>query len=401
MFLDFFLFLRRHHFSVSLPEYLTLLEALDQGLVDYEVEDFYFLSRAIFVKNEAFLDRYDVLFGQYFRGVQSIAPEIFAKVADNWLQKDLIRTLTEEEKAAIEALGGLDKLTERFKELLQEQKERHQEGNRWIGTGGISPFGNGGYNPEGFKIGGDGAGQRRGSKVWENRAYKNYDEDTELNTRNIKMALRRLRLLTRQGLDEELDLDGTIQETSRNGGVLDLRMQPSRKNNVKILLLLDVGGSMDDHIELCSQLFSAAKYQFKHLEHYYFHNCIYETLWKDNTRRYERISTWDFMHRYNRDYKVVFVGDASMSPYEITHPHGSIEHYNEEAGITWLERLKNHFSDFVWLNPTVAGYWQYTHSTKLIQQWSEGRMFPLTLNGLTLAMKCLKNSKVRFEMPQD
>lgn len=401
MFLDYFLFLRRNNFPVSIPAYLTLLEALDRGLVTYNVEDFYFLSRAIFVKNEQFLDRYDVLFGQYFRGIQVITPEIFAKVAENWLLRDLVREFTEEEKAAIEAMGGLEKLFERFKQLLEEQKQRHEGGNRWIGTGGTSPFGNNGYNPEGFKVGGGEGGQRKAVKVWENRAYKNYDEDVELNTRNMKMALRRLRTLTREGLEEELDLDGTIQETSRNGGLLDIQMQASRKNNVKILLILDVGGSMDEYIELCSQLFSAAKYQFKHLEHYYFHNCIYETLWKDNTRRHNRISTWDFLHKYNQDWKVVIVGDASMSPYEVTHARGSIEHYNEEAGLTWLERMRDHFPNMVWLNPTIAGYWQYTHSIKIIQEWTQGRMFPLTLNGLTLAMKCLKNSKVRFEMPQN
>lgn len=385
---------------VSVTEYLTLLEALDKGVVAQSVDDFYYLSRSVFVKNEQFLDRFDVLFGQFFKGKEEVSLEPIAKVAENWLKAMLEREFTEEEKAKIEAMGGLEKLLERLTQLLDEQKERHEGGNKWIGTNGTSPFGNNGYNPEGIKIGGEkqpNAGNRTAVKTWEQRSYRNYDDDVELNTRNMKMAMRRLRILTREGIENELDIDGTIQETSRNAGLLDIQMQASRKNKVKLLLLLDVGGSMDEHIELCSQLFSAAKYQFKHIEHLYFHNCIYENLWKDNTRRHDRIATWEVLHKYNADYKVVLVGDAAMSPYEISHPRGSIEHYNEEAGSVWLERLSNHFKDLIWLNPISAGYWQYTPSIKLVRDWTENRMFPLTINGLTQAMKCLKNSKIRFE----
>ncbi|MFN8355952.1 MAG: VWA domain-containing protein [Spirosomataceae bacterium] len=397
MFLDFYLFLREKKFPASITEYLTLLEALDNDVVAYNAEDFYFLCRTVLVKSEQFLDQFDVLFGQYFKGVEKISAEETVQIAASWLTTQLEREFTEEEKEAINAMGGLEKLLERLQQLLDEQKDRHEGGNRWIGTNGTSPFGNSGFNPEGIKIGQGKGGSQKAVKVWENRQYQNYDEDLELNTRNMKMALRRLRILTREGLEDELDLDGTIEETCKNGGLLDIQMQPARRNRVKVLLLLDVGGSMDEYIDLCSQLFSAAKYQFKHIEHLYFHNCIYETLWKDNTRRHERISTWEVLHKYNQDYKVIIVGDASMATYEITHPRGSIEHYNEEAGMVWLERLSNHFKNVVWLNPTVAGYWQYTPSIKLIRDWTDNRMFPLTISGLTQAMKCLRNSKIRFE----
>ncbi|MCY7349696.1 MAG: VWA domain-containing protein [Cytophagaceae bacterium] len=398
MFLDFFLHLRAHKFPATLSEYLTLLEALERGVISQNVDDFYYLSRAVFVKNEAFLDRYDQLFADYFSSVGQLPEELVASVAEDWLKTDFIRQLTEEEKAALTAAGGLDALLDRFRQLLAEQNERHAGGNTWIGTGGTSPFGNAGYNPEGFKLGGQpGSGQRRAVKVWEQRAYQNYDGDVELNTRNLKMALRRLRLLTREGAADELDLDGTIQETSRNGGLLEIKMQPQRRNRVKILLLLDVGGSMDDHVELVSQLFSAARYQFQHLETLYFHNCLYETLWRDATRRHERLSTWEVLHRYNSDWKVILVGDASMAGYEITEPRGSVEHYNEEAGITWLQRLSDHFKNIVWLNPIPPGYWAYTPSIGILRKWSENRMFPLTINGLTMALKSLKNSKIRHE----
>lgn len=401
MFLDFYLFLREKKFPASLTEYLTLLEALKNDVVSYSVEDFYFLCRAVLVKSEQFLDRFDVLFAQYFKGIEQITPEIIAKVAESWLSSEYQREFTEEEKAAIEAAGGLNKLLERLQQLLEEQKERHEGGTKWIGTNGTSPYGNNGFNPEGVKIGENksSGGAKKAVKVWENRLYQNYDEDLELNTRNMKMALRRLRILTREGSADELDLDETIEETCRNGGLLDIKMQPSRQNKVKVLLLLDVGGSMDEYIELCSQLFSAAKYQFKHIQQLYFHNSIYETLWKDNARRHDRISTWEVLHKYNQDYKVIIVGDASMATYEITHPRGSIEHYNEEASTVWLERISNHFKNIVWLNPTVSGYWQYTPSIKILRDWTENRMFPLTIAGLTQAMKCLRNSKVRFENP--
>jgi uncharacterized protein with von Willebrand factor type A (vWA) domain len=399
MFIEFFLFLRANKFKVSLSEYLNLLEALQLNVIEFSVDDFYSVSKAIFVKNEQFLDRYDVLFGQFFQNRTNLKIEILQAISEDWLKNALAREFTDEEKNQIEEQGGLDALLKRFEELLLEQKERHQGGNKWIGTGGTSKFGNNGQNNEGFKIGGDPkqAGNKTATKVWEKRDFRNYDDDIELNTRNIKMALRKLRILTREGIEDELDLDGTIQDTSRNGGMLDIKLRAQRKNKVKLLLLLDVGGSMDEHIELCSQLFSAAKYQFKHIEHLYFHNFIYENLWKDNSRRNEKISTWEVLHKYNQDYKVVIVGDASMSPYEITHARGSIEHYNEEAGLVWLDRISAHFKHIVWLNPISSGYWQYTPSIKLARTWTENRMFPLTINGLGTAMKSLKNSKIKFE----
>ena len=398
MFLDFFLYLKSNKIPVTITEYLTLLEALDNDVVEYDTTDFYYLSKTVFVKNEIFLDRFDVLFGQYFKDVSKIGEELFALIPEDWLKQQVVKEFTDEEKAKIEAMGGLDKLLERLKELFEEQKERHEGGSKWIGTNGTSPFGNNGFNPEGIKIGNNKAGgQRSAVKVWEDREFKNYDDDLELNTRNIKMALRRLRILTREGVEDELDLEGTIQETSRNAGLLDIKMQATKKNKVKVLLLLDVGGSMDDYIELCSELFSAAKYQFKNIEHLYFHNCVYETLWRDNERRGERLSTWDVLHKYNHDWKVILVGDASMATYEITSARGSIEHYNEESGLTWLQKLSTHFPNLVWLNPTTAGYWQYTQSIKIIRDWSDNRMFPLTISGITQAMKCLKNSKIRYE----
>ena len=374
MFLDFFLYLKQNKLPVTITEYLTLLEALDKDVVEFDTTDFYYLSKTIFVKNEIFLDRFDVLFGQYFKDVSKVGAELFALIPEDWLKNKLDRGFSEEEKAKIKAMGGLEKLLDRLKELFEEQKERHEGGNKWIGTGGTSPFGNNGYNPEGIKTGNNKSGGNKSAvKVWEDREFQNYDDDLELNTRNIKMALRRLRILTREGVEDELDLQG------------------------KVLLLLDVGGSMDEHIELCSELFSAAKYQFKNIEHLYFHNCIYETLWKDNERRGDRISTWEVLHKYNNDWKIIIVGDASMATYELTSARGSIEHYNEESGLTWLQKMSGHFPNLVWLNPTTSGYWQYTQSIKIIRDWTENRMFPLTISGITQAMKCLKNSKIRYE----
>jgi len=398
MFLVFFLLLKKNALPVSIGEYLNLLEGLNRQVIGMEVDEFYYLSRTVLIKNEMHYDLFDKLFGEYFKNSKRIDAQIFAaNPPPEWFKDALTRELTEEEKEMIKRMGGLDKLFERFQQLLKEQQERHDGGNKWIGTGGTSPFGNNGYNPEGFRVKGPSAGNRTALKVWENREYKNYDEDLELNTRNIKMALRRLRLLTREGNEEELDLDATIEGTSRNGGILDIHLHPPRKNNVKVLLLLDVGGSMDEHVELCSELFSAAKYQFKHIEHFYFHNCVYETLWRDNSRRHSRVPTLEVLHKYNKEYKVIFVGDASMASYEITHPRGSVEHYNEEAGMVWLNRFKEQYPHFVWLNPvTISDYWQYTHSIQLIRDWSEERMFPLSIKGLTQAMKCLKNPKVKF-----
>ncbi|GAB3222025.1 vWA domain-containing protein [Spirosoma arcticum] len=399
MFLDFFLLLRQHALPVTLPEYLTLLSALRSDVGGTSVEDFYFLSKTALVKHEQHLDLFDRLFGEYVTGKQSAPPEALPDIPPDWLRDALESQLTDEEKAEIEAMGGLDALWQRLRELLDEQDERHEGGTKWIGTGGTSPFGTNGANEQGFKMkpGDASQGNRTAAKVWEQRAYKNLDDSLELNTRNLKMALRRLRILTREGVEDELDIDGTIDGTSRNAGYLDIKMQPSRKNRVKVLLLFDVGGSMDEHVELCSHLFSAARYQFKHLEFMYFHNCVYETLWKDNSRRKERVPTWEVLHKYNKDYKVIFVGDAAMSPYEITSAKGSVEHYNPEAGIVWLDRFKTQYPHLVWLNPNIAAYWQYTQSTQLIRDWSGNRMFPLTLNGLEQAMKSLKNPKVTFK----
>lgn len=397
MLLDFFYHLKSNKLPVSIREHLTLLEALDKEVIAYSVEDFYFLSRAIFVKHEQNLDLFDKLFGQFFADAESIPVEqLLANIDENWLKSNLLREFTDEEKEAINAMGGLDELMKRFRELLDEQKEKHEGGSKWIGAGGTSPFGNSGYNPAGIRIGGKGGG-KSAVKVWDKREFKNYDNDLELNTRNTKMALKRLRILTREGVEDELNLDETIDKTCQNAGLLDIKMQASKQNRVRILLLLDVGGSMDEYIEECSTLFSSAKHQFKHLEHYYFHNCVYETLWRDNGRRYEdRVSTWDVLNKYNKDYKVIFVGDASMSPWEVSEPRGSVEHYNEESGLTWLARFKEKFPNLVWLNPINDGYWQYTHSIKLIREWSDERMFPLTINGIEKAMKCLKNSKLKF-----
>jgi len=361
MFLDFFLLLKNDGIPVTIREHLTFLEALDKDVVEYSVDDFYYLSRTSLIKHEHHLDRFDLLFGYYFEGIEKIDLEEFMKIPEEWLRKSFVNELSEEDKAMIKAMGGLDKLLERLKELMKTQKKRHEGGNKWIGTGGRSPYGAYGFNPEGIRIGQEESRNRRAVKVWDKREFKDLDDGVELETRNLKMALRRLRILTREGTKEELDLDKTIDKTSRNAGLLELEMAAAKKNNVKVLLFLDIGGSMDDHIELCSRLFSAAKYEFKHLEHYYFHNCLYESVWKDNKRRrQEAVPTFEVLHTYNSDYKVIIVGDASMSPYELLYPNGSVEHSNDEPGFTWLERLKNQFPDIVWLNPVHVDEWKYT-----------------------------------------
>lgn len=394
MFFNFFFALRRHGIPVSLHEYLALMEALQKGVIGYSLEEFYALTKSLFVKQESQLDRFDQLFGQYFKGLDEIPDDFFTtKIPKDWLEKYLLNQLSEEEKAKVEKLGGLDALLERFKELLEEQKEAHSGGNKWIGTGGTSPFGHGGYHPEGFRIGGVGK-NRSAIKVWDQRSFKNLDDRVELNTRNIKLILKRLRILTREGIPTELDLDQTIKKTSENAGVLDIAMQASKKNRVKVLMLMDVGGSMDEHVELCEQLFSAARWEFKHLEFYYFHNCVYEGVWKDNRRRFrERTPTLELIHKYNSDFKLIFVGDAAMSPYEIFYKGGSVEHYNDEAGITWLRRLDKHFKSIAWINPLPEYEWEYYESVKLIRDFTRNRMFPMTVDGLTQAMRCLKNSK--------
>lgn len=398
MFLSFFYALRKHGIPVSLHEYLALMEALKQNIINYNVEDFYGLSKAIFVKTEGHLDRFDKIFGQYFQGLEAIPDNFFeTEIPGDWLKKFFNNELSDEEREKLEKLGGLDALMDRFKELLEEQNEEHNGGNKWIGTGGTSPFGHSGYNPEGFRIGGK-SRHRRAIKVWEKREFKNLDDSVELNTRNIKMVLKRLRILTREGIPEELDLDGTIRRTSENAGMLDISMQASKKNRVKVLMLMDIGGSMDDHIQLCEQLFSAAKWEFKHLEFFYFHNCLYESVWKNNRRRFnERTPTLELLAKYNRDYKVIFVGDAAMSPYEIFYRGGSVEHYNDEAGITWLKRIKEHFKDVIWINPTPEYEWEYYETVNTLRQFSDNKMFPMTMEGLTKAMKCLKNGKHTWE----
>ena len=398
MFLDFFLLLKNDGIPVTIREYLTFLEALDKDVVEYSVDDFYFLGRTSLIKHEHHLDRFDLLFGYFFEGIEKIDMEEFMKIPEEWLKKSFVNKLTDEDKEMIKAMGGLDKLLERLKELMKTQKKRHQGGNKWIGTGGTSPYGAYGFNPEGIRIGQEESRNRRAIKVWDKREFKDLDDGVELETRNMKMALRRLRILTREGTKEELDLDKTIDKTSRNGGLLELEMVAAKKNNVKVLLFLDIGGSMDDHIELCSRLFSAAKYEFKHLENYYFHNCLYESVWKDNVRRrQEAIPTFEVLHTYNSDYKVIIVGDDSVSPYDLLYQNGSVEHDNDEAGFVWLDRLKDQFSDMVWLNPVPVDEWRYTESIGMVREFMKDRMFPLTMGGLQQAIKALKDKKVKFE----
>ncbi|MBX7227533.1 MAG: hypothetical protein K1X55_15970 [Chitinophagales bacterium] len=395
MFLDFFLLLKKEGLPVSIKEYLDLLEALDKKVIAYSLDEFYYLCKTVLNKNEVYLDRFDILFGQYFKGASFIDEIDISGIPKEWLEKEIDRIFSAEEKALIEKLGGIDALMKRFEELLNQQKEKHQGGNTWIGTGGTSPFGHGGYNPEGFRVGGSG-GQMSAVKVWEKREFRNYASDVELNTRNIKMAMKRLRILTREGLEEELDLDGTIDKTCRNAGFLDIEMQASKKNRVKVILLMDSGGSMDPNIELVSQLFSAARSEFKHLEYYYFHNCIYESLWKDNQLRWsDRIPTFEVLHKYNNDYRVIIVGDATMSPHEIISAGGSVEHYNDESGATWLQRIKDHFPYLVWLNPTNEYYWKNIYSLNWLKDFFGGNMFPMTLDGLSNAMNTLKGKKLR------
>jgi uncharacterized protein with von Willebrand factor type A (vWA) domain len=388
MLVDFFLHLKARQLPVSTKELLVLLEALEARLVSGSLDDFYLLSRAILVKDEALYDRFDRAFGEYFTGVEAL-PGMAAMIPEEWLELAARRHLSEVERLNLQKLG-YEKLFAQLKQRLAEQKERHAGGNKWIGTAGTSPYGHGGYHPEGIRIGGASAGNRTAVKVWEQREFRNLDDSVELGVRNIKVALRRLRRFARKGAATELDLDGTITGTARNAGWLDLKMRPERHNAIKVLLFLDIGGSMDDHIQTCEELFSAARSEFKHLEHFYFHNCVYEGVWKDNHRRHnEKLSTWDVIHNYGPDYKLVFVGDASMSPYEIARPGGSVEHWNEEAGTVWMERLLNTWSRAVWLNPLPEEHWDYTPSIRLFQQLMGQRMFPLTIDGLERAMRSL------------
>ena len=388
MLVDFFLHLKARQLPVSTKELLALLEALEARLVGASLDDFYLLARAILIKDEALYDRFDRAFGEYFKGVEAL-PGMEAMIPAEWLELAAKRHLSEEDRLKLQKLG-YEKLFEQFRQRLAEQKERHAGGSKWIGTAGTSPYGHGGYHPEGIRIGGESAGNRTALKVWEQREFRNLDDSVDLGVRNIKVALRRLRRFARQGAATELDLDGTIAGTARNAGWLDLQLRPERHNAVKVLLFLDIGGSMDDHIAACEELFSAARSEFKHLEHFYFHNCVYEGVWKDNRRRHgERMPTWDVIHTYGADYKLIFVGDATMSPYEIARPGGSVEHWNEEAGATWLERMLNTWSRAVWLNPLPEEHWTYAPSLQMIRQLFGNRMFPLSPDGLERAMRAL------------
>jgi hypothetical protein len=390
MFAKFFHALKTAGVPVTLREYLTLIEAMEADLASRRVEDFYYLSRASLVKNERNIDKFDRVFGHVFRGLTSLDEAQAHEIPEDWLRLMTQKYLTEEEKAAIEALGGWDKLMETLKQRLEEQKKRHEGGSKWIGTGGTSPFGSGGYNPEGVRIGNEGQRQGRAVKVWEKREYKNLDDQVELGTRNIKVALRRLRRFARKGAPDEFDLGGTIDATAR-AGYLDIKMRPERRNTIKVLLFFDAGGSMDPYIRLCEELFSAARTEFKHMEYFYFHNCLYNFVWRDNRRRWtDKTPTWDVLHKYAHDYKVIFVGDASMSPYEITVAGGSVEYFNEEPGAVWLKRLTAIYESVVWLNPTPEKYWGYSGSIGLIRDLVGDRMYPLTLGGLDRAMAELR-----------
>lgn len=387
MFFNFLDELRHAGIPASIKEHLVLLEALDREVIARRPEDFYYLARATFVKDEGLLDRFDQVFAKVFKGIETSYETDAVPIPEEWLRKVAELYLTPEQMAEIEKLGSWEEIMETLKQRLEEQKERHQGGNKWIGTGGTSPFGAYGYNPEGVRIGQSEGRHGRAVKVWDKREFRNLDSTKELGTRNIKVALRRLRRFAREGAADELDIDATIDGTARQGW-LDIHMRPERHNAVKLLLFLDVGGSMDPHIKLCEELFSAATAEFKNLEFFYFHNCPYEGVWKDNRRRFtERTPTWDVLHKYGHDYKLIFVGDASMSPYEISHPGGSVEHFNEEAGTVWMQRLTNTYPAAAWLNPIPEKHWGYSQSIALIRQLMNDRMYPLTLEGLDDAMR--------------
>jgi len=387
MFVAFFHELKTAGVPVTLREYLTLMEAMEKDLAGRRVEDFYYLARAALVKDERNLDKFDRVFGHVFKGLELMSETLTPEIPAAWLKRLAEKYLTEEEKRAIDAIGGLDKLLELLRQRMKEQKGRHQGGNKWIGTAGTSPFGAYGYNPEGVRIGQDESRNFRAVKIWDRREFKDLDDQVELGTRNIKIALRRLRKFARTGAPEELDLDGTIKGSAHKG-YLDILMRPERHNAVKVLLFLDVGGSMDWHVKATEELFSAARSEFKHIEYFYFHNCLYERVWKENRRRFDDTTrTWDVLHTYPHDYKVIFVGDASMSPYEVMAPGGSIEHFNEETGAIWVERVARTYPACVWLNPVQEKDWDYTQSIRIMRQLMGGRMYPLTLEGLDNAMR--------------
>ncbi|MDK1313921.1 vWA domain-containing protein [Pseudoalteromonas ardens] len=391
MLIDFLFTLRRYGVKASLRELLDCINALDKGVCFADIDGFYHLAKTIFVKDETQFDKFDRAFADYFEGVESL--DLFSQLQQNalpqdWLRKEFEKHLSEEEKAKLKALGGLDKLLDTLKQRLAEQQKRHAGGNKWVGTGGTSPFGAYGYNPEGVRIGQDGSRHRRAVKVWDKRQYRNLDADSDISNRTIKLALKQLRKFARSGASDQLDLNETIRATAKQGGMLDVKMAPERHNAVNVIMLFDIGGSMDDHIQICEQLFSAAHSEFKHLEFFYFHNCVYEHVWQDNDRLDSTLfDTHQLINRFGRDYRLIFVGDATMGPYEITYPGGSVEHWNQEAGSVWLQRLTQHFDKVAWLNPQPKTHWPYYHSIGLIDELMAGRMFPLTLDGLSEAIK--------------
>ncbi len=391
MLTKFFFMLRDGGLKPSITELLTLLESMRSGVAGQSVDDFYYLARSCLVKDESLFDRFDTIFAAHFSGIEEAFEALLAEVPEEWLRHQAELVLTDAERAEIEALGGFEKLMEALRERLEEQDERHEGGNKWIGTAGTSPFGAYGYNPEGVRIGQQGSRHRRATKVWDRREYRNLDDKVELGTRNIKIALRKLRKFAREGAADQLDLEDTIDKTARNAGLLDIRMVPERHNAIKVLLCLDIGGSMDDHIRVCEEMFSAARSEFKHLEYFYFHNFVYESMWKDNRRRHaEQIPTSDIAHKYGPDYKLVFVGDATMSPYEIVYAGGSVEHWNEEPGSVWIKRLLNTYPKAIWLNPEPKQRWDYTPSIKLTRELMDDRMYPLTISGLDDGIKRLR-----------
>ncbi len=390
MLLNLFNEMRAAKVPVSVRELLDLINALKQRVTFADMDEFYYLARAILVKDERHFDKFDRAFGAYFNGLEKLDDHLQALIPEDWLRKEFERSLSDEERAQIQSLGGLDKLIEEFKKRLEEQKERHAGGNKWIGTGGTSPFGSGGYNPEGIRVGDAGKRQGKAVKVWDQREYKNLDDQVELGTRNIKIALRRLRKFARQGAADEVDIDGTIDHTARDAGLLNIQMRPERRNTIKLLLLFDIGGSMDAHVKICEELFSACKTEFKHLEYFYFHNFVYESVWKNNLRRTsERTSTQDLLHKYGADYKVIFIGDASMAPYEITQAGGSVEHWNEEPGYVWMQRFMAKYKKLIWINPYPKDTWDFTASTGIVRELVEDQMYPLTLRGLEEGMRFL------------
>ena len=390
MLINFFMALKQERLPVSFTELFSLLECLKKNVIFANVEDFYYLSRMCFVKDEKNFDKFDIAFGKYFENVDAINDMAMYHIPDDWLRKEMESMLSEEQKASIEALGGLEKLMEEFRKRMDEQKKRHEGGNKWVGTGGTSPFGAYGYNPEGIRIGQQEGRNGSAVKVWDKRNYRDLDDSVEIGTRNIKMALRRLRKFARTGAAEELDISDTISSTAKNAGLLDIKMVPERHNSVKVLLFFDVGGSMDPHVKLCEELFSAARTEFKHLKYFYFHNFIYESVWSKSIRRHaETTSTFDILHKYSKDYKIIFVGDATMAPYEVTHVGGSIEHYNDEAGAVWIKRLTDVFNNVVWINPTPKDFWEHSYSIEVVRELVEDRMFPLSVKGLEEAMTLL------------